>query len=362
MRVIILLAVWQLLFFVEFAKCRDCLVTIGDGYHASGVYNVTHANGTGYCSYLGIPYARPPVDELRFEPPQPWIQNASESRVEYTELSDICPQRRWRIGYLGSEDCLYLNVYTPIQLTATKPPTSLLPVFLWIHGGSYNLGSSSSDVNGPQPIIERDVIVVTVNYRLGPLGFLSMPEANITGNNGLKDQQLAMRWVSENIASFGGDRNAITLVGWSAGSSSVSFHLYTESSRGLFSRAILMSGVMNNHWAYFDYPRFCNALLFQNLNVTEYKYETIKSVLKSLEAHRFLQRHESFEGFGFNQSCFIPTWESVDNFLVDQPSKLLQSTPPNDVPIMVGCTVLEVEDLINHIILDGTFAQIPNFP
>lgn len=126
--------------------------------------------------------------------------------------------------FIGTEDCLFLNIYTP-NLEKS------LPVMVYIHGGGFNGGSGNSDLYSPEYLVRNDVVVVTLNYRLGPIGFLSLPSIGIYGNCGLKDQQLALEWVSGNIKAFGGDNTNVTLFGESAGAASTHFHILNKRSR-----------------------------------------------------------------------------------------------------------------------------------
>lgn len=150
----------------------------------------------------------------------------------------------------GSEDCLYLNVYTPSIL-----PLILLPVMIFIHGGSFKSGSGNEEIYGPDFLVKNEVILVTINYRLGVFGFLSLQSKNIPGNAGMKDQVAALKWVKSNIENFGGDPNNITIFGESAGAASVSFHLISPLTKGLFKRAIIQSGSANCWWAQALEPR-----------------------------------------------------------------------------------------------------------
>lgn len=192
--------------------------------------------GTFY-SFKGIPYAKPPVGNLRFkapQPPVPWdgIRNAKEH-------GPVCYQFNLFTGAIveGSEDCLYLNVYSP-----NIDANSKLPVMFWIHGGAYRSGSGDSAFYGPDFLVKHNVILVTINYRLEVLGFLCLDSEDVPGNSGMKDQVAALRWVQKNISSFGGDPNNVTIFGESAGASSVSYHLISPMSKGLFKRAIIQSG------------------------------------------------------------------------------------------------------------------------
>lgn len=143
----------------------------------------------------------------------------------------------------GSEDCLYLNVYTP-DLKPSKP----LPVMFWIHGGAYLSGSGNDEMFGPEFLVRQDVILVTINYRLEVLGFLCLDTEEVPGNAGMKDQVAALKWVNNNIASFGGDPKNITIFGESVGAASVSYHLVSPMTKGLFKRAICHSGVATCWW------------------------------------------------------------------------------------------------------------------
>ncbi|CAL7935529.1 unnamed protein product [Xylocopa violacea] len=232
---------------VFFIRCNDGLVVQTKNGALRGTINSTIWNSIEYSSFRGIPYAEPPLGELRFQPPtpaRPWtgIRDATLDNpgcIQFNFLED---------RYLGDEDCLYLNVYTPI--TNFTEPISLKPVIFWIHGGSYIYGSGATYLYGPDYLIEQDVVMVSLNYRLGILGFLTLNHPKALGNQGLKDQYQALKWVNENIASFGGDPNQVTILGQSAGAASVNFHMLSSRSRGLFKQAIAMSGSAFCLWAF----------------------------------------------------------------------------------------------------------------
>jgi para-nitrobenzyl esterase len=188
--------------------------------------------------FLGIPYAAAPTGALRWHAPQPaapWtgIKDA-------TAYGDHCAQPASPFGVAGtSEDCLNLNVFTPASGAG-----HLLPVMVWIHGGA-NVVGESGDYD-PTPLVRDGVIVVTINYRLGALGFLADPAlsgpSGASGDYGLMDQQAALRWVQNNIGRFGGDRRDVTLFGESSGGLSVLSQLASPQAKGLFSKAIIESG------------------------------------------------------------------------------------------------------------------------
>ncbi|XP_063931967.1 juvenile hormone esterase-like isoform X2 [Zophobas morio] len=211
-----------------------------------GRVRFTRGNRT-FGAFEGIAFARPPLGELRFKPPvpvEPW-----EGVKEVTQPHNICPQRDiYRRSTLieGDEDCLYLNVYTPQVHDKVQSP---LPVMVFFHGGGWLCGGGNSFWYGPDILLDRDVILVVTNYRLGALGFLSTGDEVVPGNNGMKDQNLAMKWVKENVHAFGGDPQKINIFGESAGGASVQLHMVSPLSRGLFSTAISQSGTAHCLWA-----------------------------------------------------------------------------------------------------------------
>lgn len=198
---------------------------------------LTGTRGAAADLYLGIPYAAPPVGERRWRAPAavtPWTGERAA-----VAMGPHCAQPPSDFGVAStSEDCLYLNVYAP----RTAGPH---PVMVWIHGGAFYLGQGNA--YNPEALVAQGTVVVTLNYRLGALGFLANPalsaeQAGHSGNYGLMDQQAALRWVKANIAAFGGDPGNVTLFGESAGGFSVNAHLAAPASRGLFHKAIAMSG------------------------------------------------------------------------------------------------------------------------
>jgi para-nitrobenzyl esterase len=199
----------------------------------------------GMCAYLGVPYAKPPVGELRFAAPEP-ADNWSDTR-DAMQFGPACVQAQGAVSLTGgadtNEDCLYLNVWTP-----SGTPSAALPVMVFIHGGGYTTGASNTFL-GNDLVKKGPVILVTINYRLGALGFFAQPEldkqrkSKPAGSDAIRDQQLALQWVHDNIASFHGDPANVTLFGESAGSSAVGVHLVSPGSRGLVTRYLMESGV-----------------------------------------------------------------------------------------------------------------------
>jgi para-nitrobenzyl esterase len=197
--------------------------------------------------YKGIPYAAPPVGELRWREPQP--VEAWEGVLACEEYGPACPQppsEDWG-GFMTvgetSEDCLYLNVWTPAE-----SPDESLPVMFWIHGGAFLIGAGSQAVYDGVNMAEKGVVIVTINYRLGPFGFFAHPllteesPYGSSGNFGLLDQIAALEWVERNIASFGGDPDSVTVFGESAGGMSIYSLMASPLAEGLFDRAVIQSG------------------------------------------------------------------------------------------------------------------------
>ncbi len=213
-----------------------------EGYEDDGVF-----------SYRGIPYAAPPVGDLRWKPP---IDPASWTEtLAVTEKGNICPQEAFlglpTPGFAPAEDCLYINIDTPVQ-------GAELPVMVWIHGGGFTVGEGiQADGGTVGDLVARQtgVVVVSMNYRLGQLGFLAHSELTAespdgaSGNYGLMDQTAALQWVQENIAKFGGDPDNVTVFGESAGAFSVCSHLASAKSAGLFGKAIIQSGSCERPWS-----------------------------------------------------------------------------------------------------------------
>ncbi|KAM6284873.1 neuroligin-4, X-linked isoform 2-T3 [Spheniscus humboldti] len=216
--------------------------------------------------YLGVPYASPPTGERRFQPPEPpssWtgVRNATQFAAvcpqyldERSLLNDMLPV--WFTANLDTvvtyvqdqnEDCLYLNIYVPTE-DDIHDQNSKKPVMVYIHGGSYMEGTGNM-IDGSILASYGNVIVVTLNYRLGVLGFLSTGDQAAKGNYGLLDQIQALRWIEENIGSFGGDPKRVTIFGSGAGASCVSLLTLSHYSEGLFQKAIIQSGTALSSWA-----------------------------------------------------------------------------------------------------------------
>ncbi|XP_056242894.1 carboxylesterase 3 [Seriola aureovittata] len=225
----------------------DLVVSLKNG-RIRGEYVTVTGTERRVKQYLGIPFARPPVGPLRLTAPQdvePW-----EGERDSTQQPPMCVQdpeivvnvsktmsMQYTVPEL-SEDCLYLNVYTPAEATKRDK----LPVMVWIHGGGLSMGAASQYDGAPLAAYEN-IVMVIIQYRLGILGFLSTGDEHAQGNWGFLDQLAALRWVKENIEAFGGDPQAVTVAGESAGGISASILTLSPQAKGLFQRAIFQSGV-----------------------------------------------------------------------------------------------------------------------
>ncbi|XP_048515845.1 esterase FE4-like isoform X3 [Athalia rosae] len=219
----------------------DPLVTVKQGT-LRGV-EIQSVLGRPFIAFRGIPYAAPPVGDLRFRDPQPaepWI-----GIRDATEEGSKCAQESYLAKELivGGDDCLYLNV-------ATTSLTESRPVMFLLHGGAFTLGDGGFALFSPDYLMESsNIVFVSINYRLGILGFLNLDDEVAPGNMGLKDQVAALQWVKENISRFGGDPNNVTIFGGSAGAASVHYLLLSPLAKGLFHKGIVESGVVLNPWA-----------------------------------------------------------------------------------------------------------------
>ena len=240
------------------AVAAICVVTVGTAHTASAEDSpvaltesglVIGFKAEGMNKFLGIPYAAPPVGDLRWRPPKRY-GSFPGFFLQATHFRGQCTQP----GGIGSENCLFVNVYTP----ESDPGDGWgqgLPVMVWIHGGGLTAGSG--DPYDPQRLVKNGVIVVTINYRLGYLGFFAQSaidaERHLKGNYGFMDQQFALQWVRRNIGAFGGDPHRVTIFGESAGGQSVYAQLASPLAAGLFSGAIAQSGSSLEFQDYYFY-------------------------------------------------------------------------------------------------------------
>ncbi|KAK5638330.1 hypothetical protein RI129_012625 [Pyrocoelia pectoralis] len=301
-----------------------------------GKYSKT-LKGKTFKSFTGIPYAEPPVGELRFKPPIPAKQ--WEGVLDATKNHSICPQINVFTGnhkVVGNEDCLYLNVYTP-----DSTPSLGFPVMFYIHGGGWMCGNANSELYGPEMLLEEDVVLVVTNYRLGALGFMSTGDLVVPGNNGLKDQNLALKWVKNNIRHFGGNPDRITIFGQSAGGASSHFHTLSPLSRDLISGAIIQSGTAFAPWAITLNPLDNAKKLANYLNCPTSSSEAIVECLKTVNAYEIVEQDTRFTEYSFHpvipfKAVIEPEHEGA--FLSEDPFEIVKSMKNAQIPLMTGIT------------------------
>ena len=298
-------------------------------------------------AFLGIPFAKPPTGALRFKPPvaeDPWTGTKDALHFGNACLQRPIPAYTFQVGddpAVYDEDCLYLNVYTPLNSpNSTSLPLTSLPVMVWVHGGGYSIGSAS--MYPGKSLAATGVVLVTINYRLDVFGFLSTEDDVVPGNYGMLDQIAALKWVQKNIANFGGDPNMVTVFGESAGASGVSLLVLSPLSKGLFHRSIQESGSCLSSWgvehpAYRISPAMAARLLGAGAECPDFTNSTnLLSCLQTLDSHRLLNMSLTLgEALG-NQFFNVPRVETSYGFLPDLPINLLSRGEFNHVDTISG--------------------------
>jgi para-nitrobenzyl esterase len=284
----------------------------------------------GHLAFYNVPYAACPSGEHRFRAPQPAAPWGGVRRAH--EIGYAAPQTPHVIqGFAASgpqdEDCLNLNVFTPAADGARRP------VLFWIHGGGFTHGAGYEPLYDGGPFVTRhDVVVVTINYRLGALGFLSIPEAGFGPNQGLLDQVAALRWVQANVEAFGGDPANVTIFGESAGSASVAALLAMPPAKGLFHRAILQSGVGRASPPEVA-AKSANALL-EALGLTRER----AAELAQVPAAEIVKAQAAVQKLGL---AFGPVRDAAT--LPDEPMKIVRAGGASETAVLIGTNRDEVK-------------------
>ena len=316
-------------------------------------------------AWYGIPYAKPPVNELRWRAPQP-IENDKEI-IKATSFSDICFQNRSFVdyseekeNYVGSEDCLYLNIHSPRNLAEDES----LPVMVWIHGGGNTTGAGSA-YDFSRLASEQKVIVITINYRLGPFGWFYHPsliettdsKEDKSGNFGLLDQILALKWVKKNIKEFGGNPDNVTIFGESAGGHNVFSLISSNLASGLFHRAISQSGStrttsvedasnyaddeLNPGWPTSSREIVNNLLIRNNDAKDAYEAKILQDSMNNSNLKDFLQSLSSSEILDTYQEKIVAGMFNVpriiaDGYVLPKQGMEFRRGQFNKVPTMLG--------------------------
>jgi para-nitrobenzyl esterase len=291
------------------------------------------------CAFLGVPFAMPPIGSRRWARPEA-MPAWAPALLSATTAPSTCPQLNTANGQpQGAEDCLKLNIWTP-----NPPPSPGSPVIVWFHGGSFvNASANFAPQNGQNLAALTGAIVVAPNYRLGPFGYLRnealVAEDLAAGNYGLLDQRAALVWVHDHIAAFGGDPGNVTIAGQSAGGHSVSLHLVSPGSAGLFHRAIMQSGSASVRWrtasdAASQGQEFAAALGCTNPNpslvLACLRTKTRDQILLARPPALFEQVTET------GRTQWTPIVEGVE--IPDQPRFLYEVGAFSRVPVVIGST------------------------
>ncbi|XP_045137548.1 juvenile hormone esterase-like [Portunus trituberculatus] len=312
-----------------------------------GAEHISARQGRKMFAFTGIPYAKPPLDDLRFRRPFPY----GPYHQPFNATGESPPCLQWDTlrgrGSVGQEDCLYLNVYTN---TIPQPPHyyNTQPVIVLLHAGTWLAGGGGDGLFQPDYMIESDVTVVTLNHRLGPFGFLSTEDEESPGNYGLMDQILALEWVRDNVRYFGGMNDSITVMGSGAGGMSAHLLLLSPFTRGaslhndhsaLIQGAISQSGTAYSPQAIVRKPRGFAFKLGLHLGCTTPSSKDLLSCLRSISADTINKQIPSLFEWDEEPLPFGPvidTWRKDEAFLPDEPHHLIRHGQFLHVPWMVG--------------------------
>lgn len=308
-------------------------------------------------AFKGIPFAKPPVDSLRFHPPVPssdWVGTMKTYHFKPISMQPIpgldednIYTREWNVDpdIPMSEDCPYLNVWTPAKRTDEK-----LPVFVWYFGGGWQVGNTAEMEFDGERFARRGIVFVSINYRVNVFGFLCHPEITAEnptqpGNFGLLDQQLGTKWVKENIAVFGGDPDNITIGGQSAGGGSVLMQMASEQNKGLFNKAIIQSGVLLSPYEELMPRRSLSEA--EQIGMEFFDFMKVKTLAeaRALSASYIMQKWEEYGGFHKSIRLWMPIHDG--HFLKDDPLSLLLAGKGQQIPLLLGHTQDEFHTSFN---------------
>ncbi|XP_026491214.2 esterase E4-like [Vanessa tameamea] len=317
----------------------------------SGKKEFTYINEQKFYSFKGIPYAEPPVGELRFKPPvshHGW-ENIYEAHTNKPTCIQYSSKMRIgeHIGMSGSEDCLYISVFTP-NLEGSAP------VIVFDYNDNFGASFNGTETYSPDFFIEENIVIVTINHRLGLLGYLSTGDDVIPGNAGLRDFIMGLNWIQDNINEFGGDPNSVTLMGNRGGAVITDILLHSPKAKKLFSSVIMQSGTALEPLFLSDQYRERAFDLGNVLNITANDSETLLKGLQNVDVELMYNKesdviHRTDEDLQNTMFTFSPIIEN------DNPDAILTTLPDNskiinDVPVMIGMNSREGLYLASHFI------------
>ncbi|CAH4036487.1 unnamed protein product [Pieris brassicae] len=331
-----LICVFSLIIYTQCNVRIDPLVLIDQGL----VRGLISSDGS-YSSFLGIPYAQVDIsnpfgDALAHPGFDDEVFNAHDGTkqcpqsIMTSERARCSPQSNTS----GEEtlDCLRLNIYVPTNASSQNP----LAVLVWIHGGIYDVGSAGN--YGPENLVEQGIIVVTINYRLGPYGFMCLDVPSIAGNQGLKDQYLALRWIRNHIRAFGGNPYNVTIGGQSAGGASVLLHLYSKKEK-LYNKVIAQSGVPQNLLSFVEVDINSAIKLASHLGYNATDTEKALGFLSNA-SHESVSRAAANMELKF-RPCKERSFSGIESFIDTDPYTFSNKEKVKDTPIFIGQTSKE---------------------
>jgi len=316
---------------------------------------------SGVSAWLGIPYAEPPVDDLRWQPPRPmhWrgVWDADRKMPECIQTLRPHDINNYFGEEATSEDCLYMNIWAPAGAHAG----ARLPVIAFIYGGGFSIGSSGMALYDGEQVAKHGAVFVNFNYRVGILGFMAHPQltreqGGHSGDYGFLDQNAALKWIHDNIAKFGGDPSKVVLMGQSAGAGSVTAQIFSPLSRGLFSEAVMSSGCS---WASSGFmgPEPTLAQAEQTgLQIQKLLHAGSIAGMRELPADRIMALQAEFQ-VGANRSG-VRTGPIIDGYFTPGSQlEMLQAHENNDVPIIASSNEDDIDSNMNPLTRATTVAQ-----
>ncbi|XP_055854078.1 juvenile hormone esterase-like [Episyrphus balteatus] len=313
--------------------------------------------GEEFNAFRGIRYAKNPIGELRFKNPQP-VESWKPTVFDATKDGPRCPQGRFDSPD-NSEDCLRLNIYSKnLCSNASKP------VVVFLHPGGLYGSSGRTNNAGPELLMDRDIVLVTINYRLGTLGFLAAGIAEAPGNAGLKDQVIALRWIRDHIRNFGGDPNSVTLLGYSAGSRCASLHMVSPMSKGLFHKVIAMSGSPFQMEKYNEDQLDLAKKQAKLVNCPIDDKNGMVKCLQETSAEEIIKTTDNMFEIGFypllNWSPVIEKDFGQERFLTEDPLKSFEKGDFQKIPLIIGRNKDEFARIAYYNLMDSNITKQMN--